>query len=194
MTVKDRIRNLSTETLSKKKYLLTRARFEWRRTSGEWLEAVREVFNRGDGAAILPFDPIRRTVLLTRQFRYPAFENGFDGLLIEAAAGLLDDADPATRIRHEAEEELGYALADVTPIGAFFTSPGAVTEKIHLFVARYDAGMKISDGGGLIEEGEDIEVFEAGFEDALQMLSDGRICDAKTAILLQYAALHLIRR
>lgn len=194
MTVRDRIRNLSTETLSKKKYLLTRARFEWRRSSGEWLETVREVFNRGDGAAILPFDPNRRTVLLTRQFRYPAFKNGFDGLLIEAAAGLLDGADPATRIRHEAEEELGYLLAEITPIGAFFTSPGAVTEKIHLFVARYDAGMKISDGGGLIEEGEDIEVFEAGFDEALQMLSDGRICDAKTAILLQYAALHLIRR
>jgi nudix-type nucleoside diphosphatase (YffH/AdpP family) len=194
MTVKDRIRNLSTETLSNRKYLLSRVTYDWRHSNGEWRETAREVFNRGDGAAILPFDPVRRTVLLTRQFRFPAFANGFDGLLIEAAAGLLDDADPATRIRHEAEEELGFELADVTPIGAFFTSPGAVTEKIHLFVARYDAGMKTGAGGGLIEEGEEIEVFEAGINDALEMLSDGRICDAKTAILLQHAALHLFPR
>ena len=123
-----------------------------------------------------------------------SYLNGYDDLLIEAAAGLLDDETPEARIRAEAEEETGYRLGEVRKIFEAFTRPGAVTEKIHFFVAEYDPTMKVGSGGGLASEGEDIEVLELAFEQALAMIGDGRIVDAKTIILLQYAALHIFRR
>jgi nudix-type nucleoside diphosphatase (YffH/AdpP family) len=128
-------------------------------------------------------------VLLVRQFRYPAYVNGYDGLLIEAAAGLLDDADPADRIKKEVEEELGYALSDPRLVFACFMSPGAVTERLHLFVAEYDGGMRVGDGGGVEGEAEDIEVLELGFDEAMAMVASGAIQDAKTIILLQHLAM-----
>lgn len=142
---------------------------------------------------LLPYNLGTRTVVLVRQFRYPAFANGYDDLLIEAAAGMLDDAAPEARIRAEAEEEIGYRLDHVRKVFEAFMTPGAVTEKLHFFVAEYDAAMRISDGGGLADEGEDIEVLELAIDGALAMISDGRIVDAKTIMLLQYAALHLFR-
>jgi nudix-type nucleoside diphosphatase (YffH/AdpP family) len=143
---------------------------------------------------LLPYNLARRSVVLVRQFRYPAYLNGYDDLLIEAAAGLLDDETPEARIRAEAEEETGYRLGEVRKIFEAFMSPGAVTEKIHFFVAEYDPTMKVGSGGGLASEGEDIEVLELAFEQALAMIGDGRIVDAKTIMLLQYAALHIFRR
>ncbi len=134
-----------------------------------------------------------RTVLLVRQFRYPAFVNGCDDLLIEAAAGLLDDAEPEVRIRAEVEEELGYRLGPVRKVFEAFMSPGSVTEILHFFVAEYDATMRISDGGGHPDEGEDIEVLEMTMEQALAMIADGRIRDAKTIMLLQHLALTVPR-
>jgi nudix-type nucleoside diphosphatase (YffH/AdpP family) len=151
----------------------------------------RETYDRGNGATLLPYDPARRTVLLTRQFRYPAYVNGYDGLLIEAAAGLLDDASPEDRIRAEVEEEVGYRLREVRKIFECFMSPGSVTEKLHFFVAEYDASMRVGDGGGVAEEGEEIEVLEPTIDEALAMVASGAICDAKTVMLLQYAAMHI---
>jgi len=142
----------------------------------------------------LPYNLVQRNVVLVRQFRYPAYLNGYNDLLIEAAAGLLDDETPEARIRAEAEEETGYRLGEVRKIFEAFMSPGAVTEKIHFFVAEYDPTMKVGSGGGLASEGEDIEVLELAFEQALAMIGDGRIVDAKTIMLLQYAALHIFRR
>ena len=113
--------------------------------------------------------------------------------MIEAAAGMLDDASPEERIRAEAEEEIGYRLHDVRKVFEAFMSPGAVTEKLHFFVAEYDASMRIGSGGGLADEGEDIEVLELPIDQALAMIADGRIVDAKTIMLLQYAALHIFR-
>ena len=141
----------------------------------------------------MPYNLAQRTVVLVRQFRYPAYLNGYDDLLIEAAAGLLDDETPQVRIRAEAEEETGYRLGHIRKIFEAFMSPGAVTEKIHFFVAEYDPTMKVGSGGGLAAEGEDIEVLELDFEKALAMIGDGRIVDAKTIMLLQYAALHIFR-
>ena len=135
----------------------------------------------------------RRTVVLVRQFRYPAYVNGYDDLLIETAAGLLDNESPENRIRAEAEEETGYRLHDVHKVFEAFMSPGAVTEKLHFFVAEYEPDMKIGAGGGLADEGEDIEVLELSIDEALAMITDGRIVDAKTIMLLQYAALHIFR-
>jgi len=151
----------------------------------------RETYDRGNGATLLPYNLARRTVLLVRQFRYPAFVNGHDDLLIEAAAGLLDDAAPEERIRAEVEEELGYRLGEVRKIFESFMSPGSVTEKLHFFVAPYEASMRIGAGGGLAEEGEDIEVLELDIDEALAMVADGRIADAKTVMLLYHAKLHL---
>lgn len=193
MSIADRVRLKDVHLLGKGRYELKRATFDYRRGNGEWQTQVRDVFERGSGAALLPYNLAGRTVVLVRQFRFPAFANGYDDLLIEVAAGMLDDAEPEARIRAEAEEEIGYRLAHVRKVFEAFTSPGAVTEKIHCFVAEYDAAMRIGDGGGLADEGEDIEVLELAIDDALAMISDGRIVDAKTIMLLQYAALHLFR-
>ena len=193
MTISDRIRIKDERVLSDEHYTLKSATFEWRRGDGEWQTQNREIFERGNAAALLPYNLAQRTVVLVRQFRYPAYLNGYDDLLIEAAAGLLDDETPQVRIRAEAEEETGYRLGHIRKIFEAFMSPGAVTEKIHFFVAEYDPTMKVGSGGGLAAEGEDIEVLELAFDQALAMIGDGRIVDAKTIMLLQYAALNIFR-
>ncbi len=191
MSLIDRIRIREVRTLSDDWFILKKTILDWRRSDGSWQTLSRETYDRGNGATLLPFDPARHTVLLTRQFRYPAYVNGYDGLLIEAAAGLLDGESPETRIRMEVEEELGLHLRDVRRVFACFMSPGSVTEQLHFFVGRYDASMRISDGGGSRDEGEDIEVIEPTIDEALRMIEEGHICDGKTVMLLQYAALNL---
>jgi nudix-type nucleoside diphosphatase (YffH/AdpP family) len=193
MTVSDRVRVKDVHVLSDRHYRLEEVEFDYRRGNGEWQTQKREVFDRGHAAALLPYNAASRTVVLTRQFRLPAYLAGHDDFMIEAAAGMLDDASPEERIRAEAEEEIGYRLGAVRKIFEAFMSPGSVTEKLHFFVAEYEAAMRISSGGGLAEEGEDIEVLELPIEQALAMIADGRIVDAKTIMLLQYAALHIFR-
>jgi nudix-type nucleoside diphosphatase (YffH/AdpP family) len=150
----------------------------------------RETYDRGNGATMLLHDVGRRTVLLTRQFRYPVYVNGHpDGLLVEAAAGLLDDDDPEVAVRREVEEELGVSVGEVEHVFDVFMSPGSVTERLHFFAAPYRPVDRTAAGGGLEEEGEDIEVIELPFDEALAMVDDGRIADAKTIMLLQWAAL-----
>jgi nudix-type nucleoside diphosphatase (YffH/AdpP family) len=191
MSLAGRIRIHDVRTLSDDWFVLKKTTFDWRRSDGTWQTLSRETYDRGNGATLLPYDPVRRTVLLTRQFRYSCYANGYDDLLIETAAGLLDGASAETRIRMEVEEELGLALHDVRPVFACFMSPGSVTERVHFFVGQYDASMRSGPGGGLAEEGEDIEALEPTIEEALAMIADGRICDGKTIMLLQYAALNL---
>jgi nudix-type nucleoside diphosphatase (YffH/AdpP family) len=191
MTVSDRIRIKNVRVLSENHYTLKSTAFEWRRASGEWQTQTREILDRGNGAALLPCHLAQRTVILVRQFRYPAYVNGYDDLLIEAVAGLLDDESPEVRIRAEAEEEIGYRLGEVRKIFEAFMSPGAVTEKLHFFVAEYEPAMRIGSGGGIASEGEEIEVLELPIDQALTMIGDGRIVDAKTIMLLQYAALNI---
>jgi nudix-type nucleoside diphosphatase (YffH/AdpP family) len=193
MSISDRIRLAGERVLSDNYGTLKSTTFEWRRNNGAWQTMTRDVFDRGNAAAILPYNLARRTVVLVRQFRLPTYVNGYDDLLIEAAAGLLDDASPEDRIRAEAEEEIGYRLHHVHKVFEAFMSPGAVTEKIHFFVAEYEPAMRIGDGGGLADEGEDIEVLELTFNEALAMITDGRIVDAKTIMLLQHAALQIFR-
>ena len=192
MSISDRVRIKNNRVLSDRHYRLNEVEFDYRRGDGEWQTQTREVFDRGHAAALLPYN-LAGTVVLTRQFRLPAFLAGHDDLMIEAAAGMLDDETPEKRIRAEAEEEIGYRLHAVRKVFEAFTSPGAVTEKLHFFVAEYDPAMRVGSGGGLAEEGEDIEVLELPIESALAMISDGRIVDTKTIMLLQYAALHVFR-
>ena len=193
MTVSDRIRIKNERVLTQNHYTLKSATFEWRRGNGEWQTLQREIFDRGNGAALLPYNLALGTVVLVRQFRFPAYLNGYDDLMIEAVAGLLDDESPELRIRAEAEEETGYRLGDIHKIFEAFMSPGAVTEKLHFFVAEYAADMRVGSGGGLADEGEDIEVLELPINQAMAMIGDGRIVDAKTIMLLQYAALNIFR-
>ena len=191
MSIADRVRVEDVTVLSNDWYILKKTTFSFRRSDGSWQRQSRETYDRGNGATILLYDPGRRTVILTRQFRYPAFVNGHDDLLIEAPAGLLDNAAPEVRIRAETEEETGFRVRDVRPIFDAFMSPGSVTERLHFFVGRYEPGDRISAGGGNEIEGEDIAVLEIGIDEALSMIGSGVIRDGKTIMLLQYAALHL---
>ncbi|MGC1304011.1 MAG: NUDIX domain-containing protein [Caulobacteraceae bacterium] len=191
MSLSDRVRIQSVQTLSDDWYVLKKTTFQFRRSDGGWQTQTRETYDRGNGAVILLYDPARRTVVLVRQFRFPAFVNGADDLLIEAPAGLLDQAQPAERIRAEAEEETGYRVHDVEPIFEAFMSPGSVTEKLYFFSGRYTPANKVSDGGGHADEGEDIEVLELDIDTAMAKIASGEIRDGKTIMLLQHAALHL---
>ena len=191
MSIAHRVRIQEVKLLSDHWYVLKTTRFDFLRRDGQWQTQARETYDRGNGAAILLYDPQRRTVVLTRQFRYPAFVNGHDALMIEVPAGLLDAATPEDCIRAEAEQEAGYRVRAPRKVFEAFMSPGSVTERLHFFVAEYDGSDRVGDGGGLKAEGEDIEVFEADFDEALAMVARGEIVDAKTIMLLQYAALKL---
>lgn len=187
---KDRVRIIDSTVLSDDWYLLKKTTFDFLRSDGTWQRQSRETYDRGNGATILLFNREKRSVVLTRQFRFPVFVNGHDGMLVEAAAGLLENASPEDRIRAEAEEETGYRVQNVHKIFEAFMSPGSVTEKLHFFLGEYDSDSKVSHGGGLEAEGEDLEVLELSLEDALQAVRRGDIVDAKTIMLLQYVALN----
>lgn len=186
-----KVRIKAVETLSDDWYVLKKTTFELLRRDGTWQQQSRETYDRGNGATILLYNLDRGTVVLTRQFRFPAFVNGHSGMLIEAAAGLLDHATPEDRIKAEAEEETGYRVTHVRKVFEAFMSPGSVTEKLHFFVATYNSLAKATHGGGNYAEGEDIEVLEVLLADAMDAIVTGEIQDGKTIMLLQYAFIHL---
>lgn len=179
------------ELLATAWHVLRRTTFDYRHADGRWTREQRETYDRGDGATILLYDTDRRTVLLARQFRFPAYVNGHpDGMLVEAAAGLLDGDDPAGAIRREATEELGVQVGELQHVFGVWMSPGSVTERLHFYAAPYTPASRTTAGGGVADEGEDIETVELPFDEALARTVDGRIADAKTIMLLQWAALH----
>src|SRR5271163_1466219 len=190
-SMNERVRIKKVETLSDDWYVLKKTTFDLQRRDGTWQQQSRETYDRGNGATILLYNLERRTVVLTRQFRFPAFVNGHPGLLIETAAGLLDKASPEERIKAEVEEETGYRVEHVRKIFEAFMSPGSVTEKLHFFIAEYDGSSKVAHGGGNFNEGEDIEVLELSIEDAMRAIERGDIADGKTIMLLQYAYIHI---
>lgn len=187
--MQDRVRIRSVEVLSDDWAVLKKTVLDYRRRDGTWETQIRQTYDRGDGAVILPYDPERKTVLLVRQFRFPAYVTGHAEPMIEACAGLLDADDPETAIRREAEEELGYRLRDLRHVYTSYMSPGSLTERLSFFAADYRPADRISDGGGHPEEGEDIEVIEMPLDDALAAIHDGRIVDAKTIMLIQHLKL-----
>ena len=185
----DRIQILKKEILLDDWSVVTKYTIDYRRRDGRHETQIRQVYDRGDGAAILPYDPKRGRVLLVRQFRMPAWVTSEAGMLIEACAGLLDKQDPESCIRKEAEEELGYRIGRPRLVYAAYTSPGSVSERLYCFIAEYSPADRISHGGGEEHEGEDIEVLEIDGTEAFAMIADGRIIDAKTIMLLQHARL-----
>ena len=188
--MQDRVRVREVRVLSDDWYVLRKTTFDYQRRDGAWQTLSRETYDRGNGAVVLPYDPSRGTVLLTRQFRYPAYVNGHPGPLVEAIAGLLDDRSPEDAIRREAEEEAGYRIARPRRVFEAFMSPGSVTERLVFFVAEYSAADRLAAGGGVAAEGEDIEVLEPTLDAALAMVASGEVADGKTIMLLQYAKLH----
>ena len=185
---------LEKKILSNNWYRLYNVNFERLNRRGEKIKTSREAYDRGNGATILPYDPLNKKIILTKQFRLPTFINGNKtGMLIEACAGLLDKDDPVSCIKREAEEETGYRLTEVTKIFEAYMSPGSVTEILYFFIAAYDPSMKINNGGGIDEEHEDIEVLELSFDKAYSMIYSGEIKDGKTIMLLQYLKLNLFK-
>lgn len=181
---------LKTEILSDNWYTLKKVTYEYLKKDGKWQTQNREAYDRGNGATILLYNKRTGTVILTRQFRLPSFINGNEtGMLIEACAGLLDKDNPEDCIRRETEEETGYKISDVKKIFEAYMSPGSVTEILYFFIAEYAPSMKITEGGGLEQEQEDIEVLEIPIDQALQMIGTGEIKDAKTIMLLQHIRL-----
>ncbi len=186
----ERIRIRSVELLSDGWTKLTKTVIDFRRRDGRWDRQTREVYERGEAATVLPCDPDRGTVLLVRQFRLPVYLASRAEDLLETCAGVLDSGEDAeTCIRREAEEEMGYRLQDLKRLYTAYTIPGSVTEQMTFFTARYSPADKVSHGGGHAEEGEDIEIVEMSLDDAFAAISDGRIVDAKTILLIQHRIL-----
>jgi nudix-type nucleoside diphosphatase (YffH/AdpP family) len=186
-----KIKNIKTELLSDNWYTLNNINFDYQLKNGHWVNQSRESYDRGNGATILLYNKKKQTVILIKQFRMPTYINGNEtGMMIETCAGLLEGDDPEICIIKETEEETGYKIKNVNKIFESYISPGAVTEIIHFFIAEYDDKMKISEGGGLIDENEDIEILEIPFQKALHMINSGDIKDAKTIMLLQYAQIN----
>lgn len=182
------IKNIKREVLSDNWYTLNKYTFDYQNDDGTWETQHREAYDRGNGAGILLYNKKKGTVILTKQFRMPTYVNGNDdGMMIEVCAGLLDGDNPEDCIRKETEEETGYKIADVQRVFETYMSPGSVTEILYLFVGAYEEKMKVGEGGGAVDETENIEVLEYPIAKAISMIASGEIKDAKTILLLQYA-------
>lgn len=189
----DGIRNIKKELLSDNWYTLNKFTYEYQKPDGSWETQYREAYDRGNGAGILLYNQKKGTVILTRQFRMPTYVNGnSSGMMIEVCAGLLDGENPEDCIKKEVQEETGYKVDNVQKVFESYMSPGSVTEILYFFIAEYEDRMKVSDGGGVDEETENIEVLEYSFEKALSMIQTGEIKDAKTIMLLQYAQINAL--
>lgn len=185
------IKITDSKILSDNWYILRKITYEYLKKDGTTMTQSREAYDRGNGATILLYNTDQKTVILTRQFRLPTFINGNEtGLMIEACAGLLDKDNAEDCIRRETEEETGYKITDVRKIFEAYMSPGSVTEILHFFIAEYAKEMKVSEGGGLDHEEENIEVLELDISEAMRMVASGEVKDAKTIMLLQYIKLH----
>lgn len=197
---KPKIKITEEKLLSDNWYTLKKFTFDYQSANGQWETQEREVYDRGNGAAILLYNKQQRTIVLTRQFRLPTYVNRNEsGMLIEVCAGLLDlsEKDGQTSeesaeacIKRETEEETGYQIQQVEKAFEAYMSPGSVSEILYFFTGEYAAEMKAHEGGGIASEQENIEVLELGFEEALQMVREGSIKDAKTIMLLQYAQIN----
>lgn len=190
----DNIKNITFKTLSKAWATLLQIDYDYRFRDGKWKRLSRESYDRGHGTGILLYNVEKNTVILTKQFRMPIYNtNPKEAMSIEVCAGAIDEnQSPKSTIIREVEEEVGYKISEVKQVMQAYTSPGALTEKMYLFVAPYSEEMKINEGGGLESENEDIEVMEMPFSKAIKMMASGEIQDTKTIILLQYAQINKI--
>lgn len=187
--LRDRVTLVSSDVLADDWATLTRHTFDYERRDGGHQRLTREIYERGDSVAVLPYDGDRRTILLTRQLRLPAFLRGDTEPMLEACAGALQDESPETCALREAREELGYALHDLERVCMAYSSPGCLTERLWGYTARYSPSDKVSEGGGARDEDEDIEVVEMALDAAFDLIASGGIIDAKTILLIQHLRL-----
>jgi len=185
-----RVRIIERQTLWNGFINLEQITLEQQMSDGSTARLVREVHDHGRAATILLFDPERQLVVLVRQLRIPVFMQGEPAFLIETPAGLLDGEAPEVAICREAMEETGYHIESAMHLFDAYMSPGSITERTSFFLGRIDTSKKVAAGGGLSHEGEDIEVLEIPFDEAVAMIGSGEICDAKTIMLLQWAMLN----
>ena len=151
---------------------------------------TREILERGQVAAVLPVDPVRDRVVLIEQFRPGAWAAGWDPWLLECVAGVIEPGEtPEELARREAIEEAGCFITDLVPIASFLTSPGATTETVRLFCGRTDS-KGVGGLHGLSTEGEDIRARAMPVAEAVALLDEGRIVNAKTIIAVQWIARH----
>ena len=187
----NKIKDIVITTLSKGWATLNEVSFSYQMKNETWVTQKRESYDRGDGATALLYNKEKKTIILTKQFRISSFLNGnASGFVVETCAGMLDADQPKACILREIEEETGYRVHEVTPVFEAYSSPGALTEKLYYFIAEYTEAMKVSEGGGLDSEHEDIEVLELPFSEAIEMIKNGTIEDLKTIVLLQYAQIN----
>lgn len=184
------VKIINTEVLSDNWYVLKKITYQIAKKDGTIQTQARETYDRGNGAAILLYNTAKKTVILTRQFRLPTYVNGNEtGMMIEACAGLLDKDNPEDCIRKETQEETGYKITEIQKVFEAYMSPGSVTEILYFFIAEYNKEMKVSEGGGLEHEQENIEVLELAIDQAMKMVQTGEIKDGKTIMLLQHIKL-----
>jgi nudix-type nucleoside diphosphatase (YffH/AdpP family) len=184
-----RVRSHSVDTLSDDYYTLKRHRFEYRRSDGAWQRLERQTCSRGDGAVALLSSVDQRTVLLTRQFRMPLIEHGDnEGFLTEPPGGRIEADPPEDAIRREVEEETGRRVLSLKHVFTVYLAPTIIADVTHLYVGEYDGAS--GDGGGVANEGEDIEVLELSLVEALEMVDRGIIVDGRAILLLQHIQLH----
>jgi len=187
----ERIQVTERETLSDQWARVEQVTFNYLRTDGRWQTQTREIYHRGHGAAVLLYNLRQRTIILVRQFRFPAWECGDDGFLLEVPAGIIESDDPPATIRKETAEETGFVIDQPTFVFRAYASPGSITEQLHYYCAAYEPDARSGSGGGLEEEGEDIDVVEVAISDAVEWVETGKIVDAKTILLIQYAQLNV---
>ena len=187
-----KLKNITYNTLSNAWATLNRIDYDYQFNDGTWKRLSRESYDRGNGTSILLYNKQKGTIILTKQFRMPAYANDKnDGMSIEVCAGAIDKNEPPEIcIIREVEEEVGYKIESATKVFESYMSPGAVTEKMYSFIAEYSDTMKVNDGGGVASENEEIEVLEIPFIKAIKMIKRGEIKDAKTIMLLQYAQIN----
>jgi nudix-type nucleoside diphosphatase (YffH/AdpP family) len=188
-----RVKIKSTETLSDNFFVLKLVKYEVENSDGTVEEVSREVYMSSNGAVALLYNLHKRTVVLIKQFRLPSYlNNNPTGILLEACAGIVEEGeDPGEAMMREIKEETGYEVKSVKKVFEMYSTAGSVAEMLFFFVAEYTPQQKVSEGGGLDEESEDIEVVELKFEEAFSKIESGELKDAKTALLLQYAKLNL---
>lgn len=189
-----RIRVTDRSCLSEEWARLEQVTFDYQRSDGSWQTQKREIYHRGHGAAVLLYNLSSGKIVLIRQFRFPAWDTGDDGFLLEVPAGIIESDDSYATIQKETQEETGFIIEKPEFLFKAYATPGSVTEQLHYFCAAYEPANRAGQGGGLVEEGEDIEVMEVELERAVSWIREGKIVDAKTILLLQHAQLHIFTR
>lgn len=186
----NKIKNVTTKVLSNIWAKLEQVSFDFTFKNGKTERLTHEVYGKADGVAVLLYNFSTKKVVLSKQFRMPMYVAGVkNGFSVEVVGGSIDDDDelPETTVIRETREEIGYKISDIEKVSTVFLSPGLMREKVHLYIATYKDENKIeNEGGGLLTENEEITVLEVFFEEALKMIENKEIIDARTIMLLYH--------